>query len=51
MKGMFPGLDVYSYIDRAQHLITAGEDLDDDLSVDDISVYDISVRRVRNFMR
>ena len=39
---MFPGLDLY-YPDPAQHLTTAGEDLDDldrDLS-------DLSVRRVQ----
>ena len=43
---MFPGLDTY-YADPAQHLITAGQDLDDldrDLSY-------LSVRRVKLFPR
>ena len=43
---MFPGLKMF-YTDSAQHLITAGSDLDDlsvdDLSVDDLSVDDLSV--------
>ena len=42
---MFPGLELY-YIDPAQHLVTAGEDLydlDRDLS-------DLSVRRVNLFV-
>ena len=51
IQGMFLGLDLY-YTDPAQHLITAGQDLDgldrnlSDLSDLDRDLSDLSVRRV-----
>ena len=36
IQDMFPGLDLY-HTDPAQHLITAGEDLDDLYDLSDIS--------------